>query len=292
MEPSGKLRCYNLIMPKRVTIISSLNNSRIKDLVKLNNRRQREARKLTVVEGQREAERALQAGIVPLEVYVCPDLMAQDDGFKKSLASLVEATGIRIFEVTPAVYKKIAYRGESGGVVLVIPYFKTSFSDLSDRGTAFLVVIDGVEKPGNLGAVLRTADAAGVDALILTHEGDTGTDLYNPNVIRASLGAIFTVPVLSVTVDETVRWLKEQNIQIVATSPEGEALYSAVSLTGPVAVVLGSEAAGLGNLWLQSADVRVQIPMFGSVDSLNLSVSTALLLYEVVRQRTGKTDHP
>ncbi len=279
-------------MPKRVTIISSLNNSRIKDLVKLNNRRQREARKLTVVEGQREAERALQAGIVPLEVYVCPDLMAQDDGFKKSLASLVEATGIRIFEVTPAVYKKIAYRGESGGVVLVIPYFKTSFSDLSDRGTAFLVVIDGVEKPGNLGAVLRTADAAGVDALILTHEGDTGTDLYNPNVIRASLGAIFTVPVLSVTVDETVRWLKEQNIQIVATSPEGEALYSAVSLTGPVAVVLGSEAAGLGNLWLQSADVRVQIPMFGSVDSLNLSVSTALLLYEVVRQRTGKTDHP
>lgn len=271
-------------MTEIVTRISSLNNPRIKDVIRLNNRRQRDEKTCTLVEGQREVVQALQAGIVPIEAYICPELMSEVAAVD-ILKQLARAGATRLFEITPAVFEKMAYRGGSGGLLLVIPYLKHTFADLSGLKAPFLVVIDGVEKPGNLGAVLRTADAAGVDGLILTNDEGTGTDLHNPNVIRASLGAIFAIPMISAPASGTIAWLREQGIKIVASSPDAKDSYTAVPLIGPTAVVLGSEAFGLGNTWLRSADIQVRIPMFGTVDSLNLSVSTALLLYEVVRQR-------
>ena len=270
------------------TPITSLNNPRIKNVVRLKNRRQRDARRVTVVEGRREVTRALQAGIVPQEAFICPELVAKrDDGnVSGSLRRLAQAGATQLFEVTSPVFKKMAYRGGSGGLLLVIPYQYHTFDDLGGTETPFLVVIDGAEKPGNLGAILRTADAAGVDGLILTGDDGTGTDIHNPNVIRASLGAIFTVPVIVAPVSDAITWLRSQGIRTVATTPEADEAYTAVSFAGPIAIVLGSEAFGLGDDWLRSADLQVRIPMHGVVDSLNLSVSTALLLYEVVRQRS------
>jgi len=142
-------------------------------------------------------------------------------------------------------------------------------------------VIDRPEKPGNLGAILRTADAAGVDGVIVCG----GVDVYNPNVVRASLGTLFTVPVAEATPEAAIAWLRQRGIRLVATTPDAVTPYTAVDLTGPVAIVMGSEAEGLSAQWLAAADVRVVIPMFGQADSLNLATATALLLYEVVRQR-------
>ncbi len=275
-------------MAEFVTRITSLNNPRIKNVIRLKNRRQRDARRVTVVEGRREAARALQAGIVPEEAYICLELMDQgDDGdINDSLRRLAQAGVTKLFEVTSPVFEKMAYRGSSGGLLLLIRYLNYSFDDLKGMRAPFLVVIDGAEKPGNLGAILRTADAAGVDGLILTSDEAAGTDIHNPNVIRASLGALFSMPVIPAPVGDAIAWLQGKGVKIVATTPEAAEVYTAVSLTGSIAIVMGCESGGLGHTWLNSADVQVRIPMFGIVDSLNLSVSTALLLYEVVRQRS------
>ena len=268
--------------------ISSLQNQRIKQIVKLNNRRQRDQQKRTLVEGVREVSRALQAGLAPYEAYICRPLLDEDaEVCVALLAQLADRGSTELFEVSPAVFEKIAYRGESGGILLVIPYFQLSLADISLGQPPFLVVVEAAEKPGNLGAILRTADAAGVDGLVVCQsEGEAGTDIYNPNVIRASLGAIFTVPTVTTTNGRVQQWLREHDVQIIATTPDGQRPYTAVDLTGPVAILLGSEARGLSQEWLNAAHQQVVIPMHGAVDSLNLSVATALLLYEVVRQRS------
>lgn len=266
--------------------ISSLQNSRVKRVVKLNDRSQRDAEGLTMVEGVREVERALAAGITPREAFVCPDLL---DAEGRAVAAQLEALARRgrteLFTVTTAVFAKLAYRATTGGLLLVIPYLDRPLERLPLGRPPFLVVVDGAEKPGNLGAILRTADAAGVDGLIVTGDASTRTDLHNPNVVRASLGALFTVPVAAAAAAETIAWLRARRIAILATTPEAERVYTAVDLTGPIAVVMGSEAHGLPPTWLAAADVQARIPMRGAVDSLNLSAATALLLYEVVRQR-------
>jgi TrmH family RNA methyltransferase len=201
------------------------------------------------------------------------------------LQALEQARSVELFEVSPEVFAKLAYRGESGGVVLTIPYLDTRLERLPLHRVPFFVVVEGVEKPGNFGAILRTADAAGVDGVILAAGG---TDLHNPNVIRAGLGALFSVPVAEAAPDMAINWLRKQGIRIVVTSPDASTLYTGVDLRGPTAIVMGSEAEGLGPLWFENADEKVVIPMHGTVDSLNLSVSTALLLYEVVRQRATR----
>ncbi|MBK8985869.1 MAG: RNA methyltransferase [Chloroflexi bacterium] len=269
-------------------LISSLQNQRIKQTVKLNNRRQRDEQQRTVVEGVREVSRALAAGLTPYEAYVCPELLADAEAAAclAALADLANRGQIELFEVTPAVFAKIAYRGESGGIVLVVPYLPLTLADLPVGRPPFLVVVEAVEKPGNLGAILRTADAAGVDGLIVCGDDGEGTDIHNPNVIRASLGALFAVPTVATTNGRAQQWLREQAIPVIAATPEGTRPYTAVDLTGPVAILLGSEAHGLSRAWLQAAEQQVVIPMHGVVDSLNLSVATALLLYEVVRQRS------
>ena len=273
-------------LPLTTYAISSLQNSRVKRVVKLNDRSQRDAEGLTVVEGVREARRALAAGITPREAFVCPNLL---DAEGRAVAAQLEALAGRrqteVFTVTTAVFAKLAYRATTGGLLLVIPYLDRPLERLPLGRPPFLVVVDGAEKPGNLGAILRTADAAGVDGLIVTGDASTRTDLHNPNVVRASLGALFTVPVAAATVAETIAWLRAHQIAILATTPAAARVYTAVDLTGPIAIVMGSEAHGLPPAWLAAAELQARIPMRGAVDSLNLSAATALLLYEVVRQR-------
>jgi TrmH family RNA methyltransferase len=255
-------------------------------LIKLAKRRDRDERRVTIVEGTREIGHALHAGIVPLEVYLCPEL-ATGPANQLLIARCEELARQRqtsLVTVTPAVFAKIAYREESGGLLLVIPYVTQPLARLSVAHAPFFTVIEGVEKPGNLGAILRTADAAGVDGVIVCAGA---TDVHNPNVVRASLGALFTVPLAEARTDAVIQWLQQQQIQIVAASPEGTQDYIVPDYRAPVAVVMGSEAYGLAPVWLSAAQAVVRIPMYGAVDSLNLSAATAILLYEVVRQRMG-----
>ena len=267
--------------------ITSLQNPRVKGVVRLGSRRERDREQRTVVEGVRETSLALARGVIPVEAFVCRDYLAEKgaQALLSQLQQLATAKRTKLFDVSPAVYDKMAYRSGSEGVLLVIPFLTRSLDDLGLGARPFLAIVDGVEKPGNLGAILRTADAAGLDALVLTDEEGGGTDIHNPNAIRASLGAFFTVPVVTTTRRQALSWLRSRDIAIVATTPEAETLYTRVDYAGPVAIVMGSEAQGLDQQWLQTADYQVRLPMAGMVDSLNLSVATALLLYEVVRQR-------
>ncbi len=259
-------------------------NAKVKNVVRLSStRRHREALRQTVVEGSREVRRCLDAGILPAEIYICPELVPAVDQDLASRLTQPATRTTQLATVSPDVYEKMTYRGASGGIVLVIPYTQTELERLPLSQTPFVVVVEGAEKPGNVGAILRSADAAGVDGLILC---SGGTDLHNPNVIRASLGTRFTVPVAEAPTEAVIAWLRRHRITTVAATPSASQRYTQADLRGPVAVVTGSEADGLSDDWLQAADLQVSIPMFGVADSLNLSTSTALLLYEVVRQRS------
>jgi TrmH family RNA methyltransferase len=272
--------------------ISSAQNPRVKRIIKLNDRRARDEARHTVVEGVREVRLALSRGIAPVEAYICPELIdgPEAETAARHLVTMGQSGLNEAFYVTPRVFTKMAYRGESGGLLLVVPYRPIALDGLTFRGAPFLVVVEEAEKPGNLGAILRTADAAGVDAVIVPTPPDRrGTDLHNPNVIRASLGAYFTVPAVGLGNDEAIAWLRGQGIAVVAATPAADTLYTAVDLTGPIALAVGSEAWGLSEAWLAAAGRRVRIPMAGAVDSLNLSASAALLMYEVVRQRGRST---
>ena len=262
--------------------LTSPQNTHIKDVMKLNNRSFRDERRQTVVEGIREVGLVLGQGIVPVEAYVCPELVpAAAYSSLTHLQQLAQNRATRLFSLSSDLFAKIAYRENSGGLLLVVPFWQKPLAAIV-RPT-LVAVLEGVEKPGNLGGVLRTADAAGVDAVLVCGEG---TDIYNPNAIRASLGAIFTVPVIAAATPTLISWLKQQGLTLVATTPAATETYTQVDLTGPVAIIMGSEAEGLSRDWLAAADKQVQIPMNGAVDSLNVSVATALLLYEAVRQRS------
>jgi RNA methyltransferase, TrmH family len=272
------------------TLLTSLHNAHIKNILKLNNRRQRDVQKKTVVEGVREVERALHCGIAVHEAYICPELITTADATAvwQQLQSLEEKGTLTLFSVTPDIFAKAAYRGQSGGVLLVIPYLTHTLSSLFLGTSPLLLIIDGGEKPGNLGAILRTADAAGVDAVMVTGQANGGTDIHNPNVMRASLGAVFSLPVIEVEQVELLHWLRQHQIQIAALTPEGERPYTEANLEGPLALVMGSEAFGVDQKWLAAANIRLKIPMFGMVDSLNLSVATAVVVFEAIRQRNAQ----
>jgi TrmH family RNA methyltransferase len=264
--------------------ITSPHNQHIKDVVKLANRHERDARRVTVVEGVREVSRALENGVVPIEAYICPELAKRDTAqpIVYKLHEYEQNRQLPLFEVTPEVFAKMAYRDDSDGILFVVPYLQRTLEQLPLGTLPFWAVIEGVEKPGNLGAILRTADAAGVDGVIVCAGA---TDLHNPNVIRASLGTIFTVPMVEAPTPKAIAWLRRNQIRIIVATPEAQTRYTMVDMTGPVAVVMGSEAHGLSTTWLAAADETVSIPMYGAADSLNLATSTALLLYEVIRQR-------
>ncbi|MEM7333876.1 MAG: RNA methyltransferase [Chloroflexota bacterium] len=269
--------------------VSSPSNPRIKQIAKLKQRRQRDSAQETVVEGERESYLALRNGFVPKEVFICLEIMGKikSEQFLQFLDQY--QTAIEIIQITPEVFAKIAYRETTGGLVLTMPYWASPLAELSVTKRPFFAVIENVEKPGNLGAILRTTDAVGVDGVIIcTDTASPSFDLYNPNVIRSSLGAVFTQPIAVTTTTEFINWADQHDIAIVAATPDASKTYDTIPFTEAVAIATGSEAAGLTEKMISSASETAVIPMHGQVDSLNLSVSTALLLYEAHRQRKTK----
>ena len=253
--------------------IVSAQNPKIKDLLALQDKpRLRREKALFTVEGQRELSHCMEAGYEADTVFVCPEIAGD---FRAP-------QGAKVFEVSRTVYEKIACRGGTEGVVAEVKARPHSLEDLPQRDNPLIVVLEGVEKPGNLGAVLRSADAAGADAVIIC---DPLTDIYNPNLIRASIGAVFTVPVAVCTSEEAIAYLKERGIKIHTAQLQDSREYYDTPMTGPVAIVMGTEATGLTSVWREAADSHIRIPMLGRLDSLNVSVSAAILLYEAVRQR-------
>ncbi|MCX5752629.1 MAG: RNA methyltransferase [Candidatus Krumholzibacteria bacterium] len=264
-------------------VITSTGNDRVKRAVALRDKRERDKTGLMLIEGVREIERAMQAGIALERVYFCRAVIGRDEELSL-LSSLVESRA-RTVEVTSRVFEKITYRGGSGGFLAIARQPVIALSDLPATGDALFLVVEAIEKPGNLGAIIRSADGSGATGVIAC---GAGTDLYNPNVIRASLGTVFTVPCARSEAAEAVRWLGETGTTIVTATPGGELPYTSVDFTGRRAIAVGAEDAGLTPAWLEAADQRVMIPMKGAADSLNVSATAAILLYEALRQREAR----
>lgn len=270
-----------------LSTITSLQNPRVKEAVKLRDRKGREQQGRILVEGVREIGRALEADVEVTEAFVCEPLCS-DASAAKLLAALRQRKTIFLLSVSEQVMSKLSFGERREGLIAIGHPPQRSLDDLAvvvkpNRASPPLVaVVEGVEKPGNLGAILRTADAAGVSGLIVA---DGGTDLFNPNAIRASLGAIFSVPVCSATSAEALAWLRKQKLRIFATRVGVPLLYSDADFAAPAAIVLGSEARGLSPLWTANDITPISLPMLGSVDSLNLSATAAVLFYESLRQR-------
>ena len=266
-------------------MISSMQNPKIKKLLQLQQKSsERRKEGLFVVEGQRELLHCLEAGFVVDTVFWCPKLFDEGE-YTERLRSLLD--GKKCYELTEAVYSKIAYRGSTEGIVAEMKERPMTLNDLNLKQNPLIVVLESVEKPGNLGAVLRSADASGADAVIVC---DSLTDLYNPNLIRSSIGAVFTVPVVACSSAECIAFLKRNNISILTAQLQDSQLYYDSDMTGGTAIVMGTEATGLTNQWREAATTHIRIPMLGQLDSLNVSVSAAILLFEAVRQRQQKKD--
>lgn len=266
-------------MDMTTTYISSTQNPKIKQLLTLQQKsaeRRREG--LFVVEGLRELQHCIEGGYTVDTVFHQPDICPP--------LPTLEA-GVRRFEVSDAVYRKIAYRSGTEGVVALVRTRQLNLDDLQLSTDPLLMVVESVEKPGNLGAILRSADAAGADAVIVC---DPLTDLQNPNLIRSSVGAFFSVPTVACTSAECIGFLKQHAIRILTAQLQDSCLYYDTDMRQPTAIVMGTEATGLTNVWREAADAHIRIPMLGRIDSLNVSVSAAILLFEAVRQRQGKAN--
>ncbi|MBE6222093.1 MAG: RNA methyltransferase [Bacteroidales bacterium] len=265
-----------------------------------------------MVEGRRELEHCLEAGYTVRTIFYCPEIIGglteegvvsqisghprpdkregpagEASGRGRSEAEAICDTipsGVEPFviEIPEQLYRKVAYRESTEGIIAEVEYKSLKLSDLKLPENPLVMVLESVEKPGNLGAVLRSADAAGVDAVIFC---DPLTDLYNPNLIRASIGAVFTVPTVAASSEETIAFLKERGIQILTAQLQDSSLYYDIDMRRGTALVMGTEATGLTDLWRKAASAHIRIPMLGRLDSLNVSVSAAILLFEAVRQR-------
>jgi TrmH family RNA methyltransferase len=258
-------------------MITSPQNRRIKNVVKLSvAARERREQNLFVVEGARELSLATTGGYTVRGLFVC------DEFLNRAGTEIVGKLNIPAEKVNAESFQKMAYREKSDGIIAVLEAKHLSPDDVRLSGNPFVIVLESVEKPGNLGAILRTADAARVDAVIVC---DPSTDVYNPNTIRSSIGCVFTQQVVVCTSQEALRWLKQAGIRIFAAELTASDRYHETDLTQPAAIVMGAEAGGLTDFWLRNADSRIKIPMRGYIDSLNVSVSTAILTFEAMRQR-------
>ena len=263
----------------RVETITSAQNPKIKNLLLLQEKsKARREQGLFVVEGRRELEHCLEAGFRVRTVFVCPEVIGRD--FSTSL----EMTDTLVVEIPEALYRKVAYREGTEGILAEVETRTLRLEDLALSEHPLVVVLESVEKPGNLGAVLRSADAARADAVIVC---DPLTDLWNPNLIRASIGAVFTVPTVCASSAETIGWLKSRGIRILTAQLQDSSWYYDTDMTGGTALVMGTESTGLTDVWRRAADAHIRIPMLGRLDSLNVSVSAAILLFEAVRQRNS-----
>ena len=297
----------------RVESVTSASNPKIKNLLLLQEKsKARKEQGLYVVEGRRELEHCLSAGFIIRTLFVCPEItgsltaegiVSQISGHPRpdkregpageasgrgrseaeaNCDTTPSSVGPLIIEIPEQLYRKVAYRESTEGIIAEVEYKSLKLEDLQLPENPLIMVLESVEKPGNLGAVLRSADAAGVDAVIFC---DPLTDLYNPNLIRASIGAIFTVPTVAASSEETIAFLKGRGIQILTAQLQDSSLYYDIDMRRGTALVMGTEATGLTDVWRQAASAHIRIPMLGRLDSLNVSVSAAILLFEAVRQR-------
>lgn len=255
--------------------ITSSANPKFKRLIALLQKSsERRESALFTVEGVREISHCIEAGYKPDCIFFCPDIVSEET-----------IPQCRHFALSAGLYAKAAYREGTEGAIGVFQAIEHPLSSLHLKDNPLIAVLESVEKPGNLGAVLRTCDAAGADALIIC---DPRTDLYNPNLIRASIGAVFTVPTAVCTTAQAITFLKSKGIRILTAQLQDSSLYYDCPMTKGTAIVMGTEATGLSDKWRQAADAHIRIPMLGKLDSLNVSVSAAILLYEAVRQRKDR----
>lgn len=290
----------------RIETITSAQNRKVKELLTLVEKsKARSAAGLFVVEGQRELGHCLDAGFIPETLFICGDVMAVQNNAvngaktghlaeniegKDGLDALIakaEALNPRlgVVQIPAFLYEKVAYRGSTEGIIAEVHSVPRALEDLRLGERPLVMVLESVEKPGNLGAVLRSADAAGADAVIVC---DPLTDIWNPNLIRSSVGAVFSVPVAVCTSADAIAFLKKRGIRILTAQLQDSEWYYDTDMTGATALVMGTESTGLTQAWRDSADAHIKIPMLGRLDSLNVSVSAAVLLYEAVRQRKGE----
>ena len=255
-------------------IISSEQNNKIKNIIKLQDKsRERKKQDLFVIDGLREIQEALKSGIIIEEIFICPEIIKEE---------LNLFSDVKTSQVSPSVYKKIGYKEKPAGVLVVARPKLLELASLKLKKSSLLVILEAVEKPGNLGAIIRSAYAAGVDAIIINNEQ---TDIYNPNVIRASEGLIFRLPVVIASRENTINFLKKENIKVFAAALIGAKNYVEANFKEGSAILLGTESTGLSKEWLKKADEIIKIPMKAGIDSLNVSVSAAVLIFEAWKQR-------
>ena len=263
--------------------ITSLQNPRVKNVVRLRQRAARDIQGLMIVEGYRELMRALENRRFPAALFYCRDFFLGKN--EPALIDKCRVAGTEMLSCTQAVFAKMAYRERPEGLLALVPQARLELAGLKLPASPLLIVAEAIEKPGNLGTILRSADAAGADAVIVC---DRCTDINNPNAVRASLGAIFTVPVAETSSEEAIKWLRGNKIQVLAASPHAKLDYTQADLRRGTAIVVGAEQYGLSEPWMQAADLQVRIPMRGQIDSLNVAAATTILLFEAARQRGAK----
>jgi TrmH family RNA methyltransferase len=266
--------------------ISSLENSRVKQAIHLRERHWRNKLGLFLIEGYREILRAQESSTPMNELFICPELFLGEN--EPALIKQVRASGTQVISCTSKVFTKMSYRDRPDGLLAIAPQKPCNLDflevKLSGISAPLLIVAESIEKPGNLGTILRSADAAGAHGVIISNRC---TDIYNPNVVRASCGTLFSVPVAESSSEETLAWLNKKGFQIVAAMPQAKALYTEIDMTGPIAIAVGTEQLGLSSLWKNQAHLQARLPMCGKADSLNVAMATTLILYEALRQRHG-----
>lgn len=262
--------------------ITSIKNPRILNLQKLEKARERKSQHLFVIEGLKELELAMAGGYKIETLFYCEDIISLPQ-LKATIHS--ENAVMEWISISNDVFEKLVYRENSGGVIATAIPQKHSLEQLNLSANPLLIVLESVEKPGNLGAILRTADAAQVDAVIVC---DPQTDIYNPNAIRSSLGCVFTTPIAIASSQEAIDWMKRNKINIYSTALTASKKYHTINYTEPSAIVMGTEATGLSDIWLKNSTQNIIIPMSGKIDSMNVSTATAVIVFEAKRQRGFK----
>ena len=265
-------------------LLTSLKNPKVKHACSLRDRKNRDAEGVTILEGYRELTRALAVNIPIRETFYCPSMFLGTN--EPALLEGLERAGSEMFECTEEILRKLAYRERPEGLIAVAEMKRKTLADIPAKPTGLYLVAETIEKPGNLGSILRSADAVGATAVIVC---DKQTDLFNPNVIRASTGAIYSVPLAEATSQEALAWLKNLGIKTLAATPHTDLKHTDVDMKQGVAIVVGAEQYGLSPFWMDSADLKVVIPMLGLMDSLNVATAATILLYEAARQRNWDT---
>jgi RNA methyltransferase, TrmH family len=262
--------------------MTSAQNPKVKLAVRLKERRARDESGLFLIEGYRELRRAVDAGVSLVHLFFCPELFLGDN--EGILIKQTQEMGAETHLCAQTLFEKLSYRDRPDGLLGIAVQMRYPLAALFTMDPSLLVVAEAIEKPGNLGTILRSADAAGADGVIVC---DRCTDVYNPNVVRASVGTLFTRPVVEAQGGETLFLLRQKKIAVIAATPSAKLKFTDADFRKPVAIVVGTEQLGLSDPWMQAADIHVCIPMQGVADSLNVAMATTLLLYEVLRQRGG-----